>query len=65
VEEMKGKEAEKDELIALAREILGKCHPDAVTVIRHWITIIQSRWEEVSDCSNQVTKINFTRPSTW
>jgi len=35
VEEMKGKEAEKDELIALARKILGKCHPDTVTVIRH------------------------------
>ena len=53
------KEAEKNETVALAQEILGKCHPDAVTVIRHWITIIQSRWEEVSAWANQVCLINF------
>ena len=27
--------------------ILTKCHPDAVTVIKHWITVLQARWEEV------------------
>lgn len=54
------KEAEKDDTVQLAQEILGKCHPDAVPVIRHWITIIQSRWEDVMAWSNQVKKNSQT-----
>ena len=54
MEEMMRKEGDKDNTIALAQEILAKCHPDAVPVIRHWITIIQSRWEEVMAWANQV-----------
>merc|ERR1719412_2323791 len=37
----------------LAEEILKKCHPDAVQVIKHWITIIQSRWDEVASWALQ------------
>ena len=48
------KESDKDDTLALAQDILGKAHPDAVSVIRHWITIIQSRWEEVMAWANQV-----------
>ena len=55
MEEMIKKEGEKDETVALAQSILGKCHPDAVGVIRHWITIIQSRWDEVMGWANQVS----------
>ena len=47
------KESEKENTIALAQEILAKCHPDAVPVIHHSITIIQSRWEEVMAWANQ------------
>lgn len=46
--ELRDKEKDKDYTLNLAREILGKCHPDAVNVIKHWITIIQSRWDEVA-----------------
>jgi len=46
--ELKEKEKDKDFTIDLAEEILKKCHPDAVQVIKHWITIIQSRWDEVA-----------------
>ncbi|KAG8192780.1 hypothetical protein JTE90_019099 [Oedothorax gibbosus] len=46
--EMKEQEINKDATIAHAQEILKKCHPDGVSVIRHWVTIIQSRWEEVA-----------------
>ncbi len=53
MEEMARKEGDKDNTIALAQEILAKAHPDAVAVIRHWITIIQSRWEEVMAWANQ------------
>ncbi|XP_045762779.1 dystonin isoform X12 [Maniola jurtina] len=45
--ELTEKQKDKDDTIALAHSILGKAHPDAVTVIKHWITIIQSRWDEV------------------
>ncbi|PNF19350.1 hypothetical protein B7P43_G06713, partial [Cryptotermes secundus] len=51
--EMAEKEHEKDATITLAQQILGKAHPDGATVIRHWITIIQSRWEEVSTWAKQ------------
>lgn len=46
--EMVEQEGNKDATIAHAQEILQKCHPDAVSVIKHWITIIQSRWDEVT-----------------
>jgi len=52
--EMAEKEREKDNTIALAQRILAKAHPDGATVIKHWITIIQSRWEEVSTWAKQV-----------
>lgn len=45
--ELREKEASKDYTLELAHTILNKAHPDAVTVIKHWITIIQSRWDEV------------------
>jgi len=51
--EMAEKEREKDNTIALAQRILAKAHPDGATVIKHWITIIQSRWEEVSTWAKQ------------
>ncbi|XP_048001317.1 microtubule-actin cross-linking factor 1-like [Leguminivora glycinivorella] len=47
IRELKEKQRDKDDTISLAHSILGKAHPDAVTVIKHWITIIQSRWDEV------------------
>merc|ERR1719340_584269 len=46
--ELKEKEKDKDYTIDLAQEILKKCHPDAVQVIKHWITIIEQRWDEIS-----------------
>lgn len=52
--ELGEKEYEKDSTIALAQSILEKAHPDAVSVIKHWITIIQSRWDEVSTWAKQV-----------
>merc|ERR1719458_2362316 len=47
MKELKEKKKDKDYTINLAEEILKKCHPDAVQIIKHWITIIQSRWDEV------------------
>lgn len=57
---MAEKEREKDSTIALAQRILQKAHPDGATVIKHWITIIQSRWEEVASWAKQVSVVNFS-----
>merc|ERR1719367_2242352 len=51
--ELKEKKKDKDYTINLAEEILKKCHPDAVQIIKHWITIIQSRWDEVESWALQ------------
>merc|ERR550539_518625 len=51
--ELREKEKDKDYTLNLAQEILAKCHPDAVNVIKHWITIIQSRWDEISSWALQ------------
>ncbi|KAK2723401.1 hypothetical protein QYM36_001912 [Artemia franciscana] len=52
-EELNEKESEKNDTLVKANDILLKCHSDAVSVIRQWITIIQSRWDEVSNWSRQ------------
>lgn len=51
--ELAEKEREKDATINLAQRILAKAHPDGASVIKHWITIIQSRWDEVSSWARQ------------
>lgn len=49
--ELKDKEHDKDETLRLANAILNRAHPDAIPIIKNWITIIQSRWDEVSQWS--------------
>jgi len=51
--EMYSQEKKKDSTIALAKNILSKCHPDAIPVIKHWIQIIQSRWDELFNRAKQ------------
>lgn len=51
--DLRNKEPEKDATLDHAHSILAKAHPDAVNVIKQWITIIQSRWEEVSQWAQQ------------
>lgn len=46
--ELRDKEIDKDNTLRLANSILDKAHPDAIPIIKNWITIIQSRWDEVS-----------------
>lgn len=51
--EMKGKERDKDQTLDLAHRVLAKAHPDSVNVIKNWIKVIQSRWEEMSQWALQ------------
>ena len=55
--ELDEKEHIKNETIELAQQILEKAHPNAVTIIKNWIKVIQTRWEEVSDFSEIFSKI--------
>ncbi|XP_035790476.1 dystonin-like isoform X11 [Anopheles albimanus] len=48
MKELREKEYDKDDTIGLANSILGKAHPDAIPIIKNWISIIQSRWDEIS-----------------
>ncbi|KAJ6645292.1 Dystonin, partial [Pseudolycoriella hygida] len=48
LKELREKERDKDDTLRLANNILGKAYPDAIPIIKNWITIIQSRWDEVS-----------------
>ncbi|KAB1268210.1 Microtubule-actin cross-linking factor 1 [Camelus dromedarius] len=34
--------------VAMGEVILAVCHPDCITTIKHWITIIRARFEEAS-----------------
>lgn len=43
----------KDKLSNLARNILSKCHPDADPLLKHWINILQSRWDEIDGWAQQ------------
>nr|XP_022907001.1 microtubule-actin cross-linking factor 1 isoform X2 [Onthophagus taurus] len=57
--DLREKEYEKDATLELAHGVLSKSHPDAVNVIKNWITVIQSRWDEVSQWALQrLQKLN-------
>ena len=42
------KRAELSKATGMGDALLAVCHPDSITTIKHWITIIQARFEEVS-----------------
>ena len=41
------KRSDVNRAAGLGEAILGVCHPDCITTIKHWITIIRARFEEV------------------
>lgn len=47
IKELGKQEVNKNTTINFAEEILTKAHPEAISVINHWITIIQARYDEV------------------
>lgn len=58
MKELREKESDKDQTLHLAQTILDKAHPDAVPIIKNWMTIINSRWDEVSQWAlNRETKL--------
>ncbi|XP_014426859.2 dystonin isoform X19 [Pelodiscus sinensis] len=44
---LEDKKAELNKSAGMGEAILAICHPDSITTIKHWITIIRARFEEV------------------
>ena len=47
------KRTDVNKAAGMGEGILTVCHPDSITTIKHWITIIRARFEEVSSPLNQ------------
>uniref|UniRef100_A0ABM5GFG0 Dystonin isoform X2 n=1 Tax=Pogona vitticeps TaxID=103695 RepID=A0ABM5GFG0_9SAUR len=47
VKKLEEKKAELTKATGMGEAILAICHPDSITTIKHWITIIRARFEEV------------------
>ncbi|XP_053563261.1 microtubule-actin cross-linking factor 1 isoform X2 [Bombina bombina] len=47
------KQIDVNTAVAMGEGILTTCHPDCITTIKHWITIIRARFEEVLTWGNQ------------
>lgn len=51
--ELEEQEINLQECLRLGQDILRQCHPDALTTVRHWLTVLQARWDEVLAFANQ------------
>uniref|UniRef100_UPI00398F0CEB microtubule-actin cross-linking factor 1 isoform X2 n=1 Tax=Pristiophorus japonicus TaxID=55135 RepID=UPI00398F0CEB len=47
------KRADVNKAAGMGEAILAVCHPDCVTTVKHWITIIRARFEEVLTWAKQ------------
>ncbi|XP_019352458.1 dystonin isoform X10 [Alligator mississippiensis] len=47
MKKLEEKKAELNKATGMGEAILTICHPDSITTIKHWITIIRARFEEV------------------
>ena len=37
------------ETLNIGQDIMKRCHPDAVSTMKHWLSVLKSRWEEVGE----------------
>ncbi|XP_043643826.1 dystonin isoform X23 [Drosophila teissieri] len=47
MKDLRVREREKSETFEYAEDIINKAYPDAIPIIKNWLSIIQQRWEEV------------------
>ncbi|XP_005153246.2 dystonin isoform X4 [Melopsittacus undulatus] len=47
MKKLEEKKTELNKATGMGEAILAICHPDSITTIKHWITIIRARFEEV------------------
>ncbi|KAL8573597.1 hypothetical protein ACOMHN_007150 [Nucella lapillus] len=46
-EELKGHQEHVDKIKGLAEDILSSCHPNAVRFVKYYLTITQTRWDQL------------------
>ena len=46
-EELKNHQEHVDKIKGLAEEILSSCHPNAIRFVKYYLTITQTRWDQV------------------
>ena len=46
-DDLKAHQEHVDKIKTLAEEILGSCHPNAVRFVKYYLTITQTRWDQV------------------
>ena len=49
-ENLMRQEANLRETLNIGQDIMKRCHPDAVPVMKQWLSVLRARWEEVSHC---------------
>lgn len=42
------KETHLREALAIGQEIVTRCHPDSLSSLKQWLSVLRARWEEVS-----------------
>ena len=47
--ELQEQQANIERIKYLAQEILTECHPNAVRFVKYYLTITQTRWEQVRE----------------
>lgn len=59
MKKLEEKRAALNKATSMGEAILAICHPDSITTIKHWNTIIKARFEEVSSTSigHQITDL--------
>lgn len=46
-EDLMRQEANLRETLNIGHDIIKRCHPDAVSTLKHWLSALKARWEEV------------------
>lgn len=46
-EELMRQEAHLRETLNIGQDIMKRCHPDALSTLKHWLSALKARWEEV------------------
>lgn len=59
------KRVDVNKAAGMGEGILTLCHPDSITTIKHWITIIRARFEEVREQQEEEQEENCPGPWTW
>ena len=44
------------EALNIGQDIMKRCHPDAVSTLKHWLSVLKARWEEVSTWQTEFLK---------